>query len=187
MIVWLQRISSDLTSFVFPKENEQLAFEGIKDQFHLIESMGFKWQSPIMCRLEPKIHPDFFEIPDSDIIAVSERVYGALMKLKCDNLEFLPIGTDSGRYYAIHIVKTLDCLDHAISEYTAIADGQIINYKYLDFLPGRIPNNIAFFKIPEMPYTTFVTDTLQDLCDDNGFIGLEFDPGHNLVWDDFDN
>jgi hypothetical protein len=93
----------------------------------------------------------------------------------------LPFETDAGRYYVLNVLNFIDCLDKEASKFSATRDGTIVSYSLLEFNEDMIGANIIF-KIPQKPYTTFVTDEFQDICENEHLRGLMFDPDSNLIW-----
>ena len=133
-----------------------------------------------MIRKLPKRKTDFLEIDNSGIIALSARAK-EIYEEDLDNVEFLPIETDSGLFYAVNILTPLDCLDVEKSVFTATETNRITSYKYLDFHPSKLKHTYIF-RIPQFIYTTFVTYQFQAKYTKYGLCGLEFDMRSNLVW-----
>lgn len=166
--------------FLFKEDKAQLA-NLVENYIDLSLPVGDKWQSPFMLSSEPMKHPDFFEIEGTGVIAASQKAVDALKEYLSNKVELLPIETDLGKCYAINVVNFVDCLNKKKSVFTATKTGAIASYTLLEFDEEKIGNN-AIFKIPELPYLTFITDDIQSVCEEEYLKGLEFDEKLNLVW-----
>lgn len=176
-------MASDFTEFTFPINSEKKRFEDIcKNYIEEQKSAIEVWEKPIMLRGEPKKQSEFFEIEDSGMIAVNKDFFTFLgLEFNLDNIELLPIETDLGEYCLMNVLNVIECLDLRESEYTALPNGQISEYKILDFYLEKIKGH-SIFKVPQLPYNTFVTSKLLDFCQGYEVLGLEFDYNVNFVW-----
>ena len=181
MDVWRFECSSGFTKFHFVDEIDKEWFENIVElYFNETKSAKEVWKEFTMIRGEPKKSPDFFEIDDSGVIAISLKAKKIIEKEFIFNVELLPFETDAGKFFAINIIDYLDCFDKRESECTISQFGQIIEYDLIDFYPDKIGESIIF-KIPELPYVIFVVGELLEYCE-NFLEGLEFDSDVNLEW-----
>jgi hypothetical protein len=182
MAIWRLEGDSDFTSFSFPLEEDKTFFHELTENyFEESKEIAKKWRTIYMLRNEPMKHPDFFEIDNTDVIAVSQNAADNLGPLLNRAIELLPIDTDAGRYYALNILNFVDCLNKEESDFVATKDGIIVSYSSLEFNQEKIGNNVIF-KIPELPYQIFISDDIQEQCEEEGLQGLLFDTESNLVW-----
>jgi hypothetical protein len=182
MALWTLELDSNHNSFRFPLDGDKILFdELVSNCFENSQPVSDKWQTLYMLRTEPKKHSDFFEIEQSDVIAISQKAADCLKQLIASTIELLPIETDAGKYYALNVLNFVDCLNRKESVYVAAKDGVIASYSSLEFFQDKIPKH-GFFKIPELPYCTFVSDYVLDECEENFLQGLVFDTESNLAW-----
>ena len=101
--------------------------------------------------------------------------------LTADDVEFLPLFVPEishTRYFAIHVLTTLDCLDNERSEFGYFGDLRMRIDKY-EFKPDCI-GDTPIFKLPIFNRnSTYVTDSFKQLVEDNDLTGLEF----RKVWE----
>jgi hypothetical protein len=182
MAVWQLETDIDFTTFVFKLQEDELFFKNlVEDKFDNSLPIAAIWRPLYLIRDEPKKMPDFFDISNTGVIAVSEQALSKLESQINSGIEFLPLETDAGKFFAINVLKVIDCLDKERSKFTATQAGIIINYSFLEFDSEKINGNMIF-KIPELPYTVLVTQDLQDICDEEYLQGLSFDSESNLLW-----
>lgn len=182
MDVWELQVEIDVTKFIFVSHQEESIFNEFKVSFfEQGESIKHFWEPVYMIRESPKKYTDFFEFYNNDLIAISQKARDRLDPLFGDKVELLPIETDAGKYYTLNVLNEIDCLDKDESKFAATPNGTIVSYTTLEFNQQKIGRNIIF-KIPELPYTVFVTDEFQDICEENYLKGLLFDPDTNLIW-----
>ena len=181
-MIWILTLDSSYTNYSFLSKKEEEKFENsILIQFNNGNLIAPFWSSLYLRRMEPKKHPDFFEIADSGIIAISQRAVTFLETELKGAVELLPIETDAGRFYAMNILKVVDCLNRNESKYESTKGGTIVSYSLLEFDKNKIGEN-QIFKIPEMPYCVFITNDFWKSCRDKNLRGLLFDTDTNLVW-----
>lgn len=182
MAVWALETGYDFTPFYFPLEEDKTFFQDlVKNYFEESKTVVEKWRLLYMLRGEPMKHPDFFEIDDTDVIAISQKGVDSLNVFLKETIELLPIETDAGRYYALNVLNFVDCLNKEESVYIATKDGTIVSYSLLEFNQEKLKEH-AIFKIPELPYCTFVSDDILEQCEDHYLQGLVFETELNLVW-----
>jgi len=182
MAIWSLETASDFTDFFFPLEEDKNFFHEMVRSY-LEESMSAAkvWRPLYMLRGEPMKQPDFFEIGDTDVIGMSQKAVEILRSLFNPDIELLPIETDAGKYYALNILNTIDCLNKEESTFRMAKNGIIVSYDSLEFYEGKLQGH-AIFKIPELPYNTFITDKVVDQYEEHSLQGLSFDTESNLIW-----
>lgn len=182
MAVWLLETDNDFTAFIFPLEDDKAFFQDLaKSHFEESKTALHLWRPLYMLRSEPMKHPDFFEIDGTDVIAISQKSADSIHAFSNHSVELLPIETDAGRYYALNILGFLDCLNKEESVFVAAKNGAIVSYSLLEFNEEALGHNVIF-KIPELPYFTFISDDFVEQYEDNHLKGLLIDPQSNLVW-----
>jgi len=122
-----------------------------------------------------------FQVP-----VCSERAKLALEPIISHCAEFLPLILIRGiNYYAINVVKVVDCLDKKRSEvaYYDHNPKKIMAIHSYVFLKNKI-ENVPIFKVPELDSSTvFVTQKFVDVIIANKLTGVSFaDPSINR-WD----
>lgn len=179
MIIWILETDLNSTDFDFVSEDDKVFFHHlVKDYFEESKPVFDKWRHVQMLRGEPKKHSDFFEIDDTNFIAISEK---GVSLFKDTKVELLPIETDMGMYYLINVLQFINCLNKEESIYQCTKDGTIVNYSLLEFYKEKI-EDVLIFKIPELPYATFLTHNFQEQCEKLGLQGLVFNAKSNLIW-----
>jgi len=107
--------------------------------------------------------------------AVSFKAMDILRNLLEKDVELLPIKTEVGPYFALH-VKLLDCLDRGQSKVRLARDGSIIDVD-IYALYWEILKNVNIFRINEIGLSMlFVSDAFKNKCDENNLKGLIFYP-----------
>jgi hypothetical protein len=182
MVVWALETDFDFTTFYFPLEEDKAYFHDLDEKFFQeSKSVWKEWRPLYMLRGEPMKQPDFFEMDGTDILAISQKAVNSLYNLINISIELLPIETDAGRYYALNVLNFVDCLNKEESVFLATKNGIIINYSSLEFDEEKLTDQ-ALFKIPELPYYTFITDKMEYQCTEDDLQGLTFDTKSNLIW-----
>lgn len=183
MSIWRFQADTNFTPFHFTNEEDSKLFNKlVEEYFEESKSVIELWKEFSLKRGEPKKHPDFFEIENSGILAISEDALGDTRVFFSDKIELLPIHTDAGLYYVINVLNIIDAFDKEESEFVATPYGQITDYFTIYFHAEKIKGQ-ALFKIPELPYDTFVSGEFLDYCD-TVYAGLEYDSEVNLIWYD---
>lgn len=182
MIVWKLQTGIDYTNFYFPLEEEKEFFtEFVENYFDESKSAQDIWKPLILLKGEPKKATHFFEVNGSGVIAMGS--YGNLIFENGlgENVELLPLETDGGPFNVLNIIGYLDCLDKEKSKYTLEDNGLISDYHYLRF-KKELLEGIYLFKIPELPYTTFVTRNFEKIYSNH--VGKGLDLGNeNIIWE----
>lgn len=181
MAIWTLQTGSDFTAFRFLDEVDKVYFEElVKNYFDEFKMVSRQLRPLHMLRTEPKKHPDFFEIEDTDVIAISQNAVDALQPF-LKKIELLLIITDAGNYYAMNVLCFVDCIEKNKSEYVSTSDGTIVTYTSLEFDKNKV-KGYSIFRIPQLPYKIFVSSDIEDICEQEELKGLEFDPEANMVW-----
>src|SRR4051812_24771851 len=112
MAVWALETETNFTSFCFPiKEDKEFFHELVTEYFDDSKSVRNIWHELYLLREEPKKHPDFFEIDETDILAISEKAVKTLANFFNRRIELLPVSTDAGKYFALNVLNFIDCLN----------------------------------------------------------------------------
>jgi hypothetical protein len=182
MAIWKLETDTDFTSFYFTRNEDQEYFhELVKNFFDELKPIKPYWKTFFMLRGEPKKHPDFFDIEETGIIAMSQKVVDLISPALNDAIELLPIETDAGKYYVMNVLNFVDCLKKNESVYQAAAANIISEYTTLELDAEKLMDH-AIFKIPELPYTVFISNIILDYCEEHQLEGLVFDEESNLIW-----
>jgi hypothetical protein len=182
MAIWTLETDSNFTTFYFPIEEDKVLFHQlVTDYFDASKSILEKWRTLYLLRDSPKKHPDFFSIDGTDIIAISQNAVNKLINFLQDEIELLSLETDAGKYYALNLLKFVNCLDHEKSKYDSIDEGPIVKYSILEFSEEKIGKNMIF-KIPELPYQVLITQKFAYQIEMRDLRGLLFDRTINLLW-----
>ena len=152
-------------------EDEEVFNDFSMNHYDLVQPYNQVWSKLILLRKEFKKNCDFFEIENSNVIVLSQRVFDVFSNYK-ENLEFLPIETDQGTHYLLNCINYTDCLDKKKSKYTLSKHGHIQNYSNLEFIDDLI-SGLLIFKIPELPYLLLFTQKFAELYQNNNFQGLD--------------
>jgi hypothetical protein len=113
---------------------------------------------------------DFWEIP-----VFSRRAWDILRPLIGYCCEALPIGHPKGeRFYIIHVMDTIDCVNIGRSVVERFSDGAIMTVKRYS-LRGECLMGKHFFKLPSQSGRRLLLDDLvRETIENNGLKGLVF-------------
>jgi len=111
----------------------------------------------------------------------SKNALKCLGDLISESVEVLPLLHEKEEFYAINVIRVLDCVDYEKSEYKKFASsGRIMRFTKYEFYKERIIN-IPIFKIVDEPSKRpFVSDAFRNCVLENGLKGFEF----KEVWSD---
>lgn len=185
MRVWeLQITEIDHSPFYIPEEKElQIFKEKLDDIIEGNESIIDDWKPLLILKGEQKIDPDFFDLYDSGVQVLSVDAAAAIMLcLPEDTYELLDMVSDENKYFLLNIIKPTNCLDKENSSFNSFPDGMISDYEHLAFHYDKVIN-VPIFRIPELPYTLFVTHVFEYIYNMENLKGLNFSD-HNLVYVD---
>lgn len=174
----------DGSDFYFPIESERNTFEEIvRNYISTGKQVGGKWAEPIILKKEEKYAYDFFHIRYSshlfkvsedndnheeylpeDAVCISQRVYDELYPLLKNEVEFLPMLSDDGRYYVMNIINYVDCLDQNASDCLFAPNGLIIEFEDLVFDMGKV-DRLHIFRIPQHTHNVYLTQKLKEIIE----------------------
>lgn len=103
----------------------------------------------------------------SSFLVVSDRVRRIIEEAGPTDCQFLPIDIrHKGRsleltYWAMHVLRTIDCADHAKSSYVLRGDGTIPLYCRVTIIPERVPPEVSTFHILHSTAATIIRDSLR--------------------------
>lgn len=185
MRIWeLNTISTGYTPFYLPNENEIEIFatrlEEISDEN---KSILNDWEPLVLLKEEQQIDPDFFDLYDTGSLIVSlEGAATIMLSLPEEDYELLPFLNDEKKYFLFNLIRSTDCLDKNNSIYNSFENGVISDYDGLMFDYDKMIEK-PIFKIPELPYTLFVTHVFEYLCNMENLKGINFSDD-NLIFVD---
>ena len=139
------------------------------------------WIKEKVKRMEPWKELELGDAPGFEIPVFSERAVSCLEPLIRDYVEFLPLESKEGKFYAVNITNILiNALDYDKSEIIRFSSGNIMTIDKFDFKENAVKNN-PIFKLEELKIgsTQFVTDEFVKLVKDNDLRGFCFE----LVWE----
>lgn len=107
----------------------------------------------------------------------------AINVLKCfldKNAEILPLECNVGKFYAINVIRVLDCVDYEKSIFKTFRDGKrIMRFSKYCFNINEVLKEDLFKIKDEKLKRPFVSDNFKDVVTKSGLTGFEFE----LVWD----
>jgi hypothetical protein len=107
--------------------------------------------------------------------AVSERALNVLRPLIGDVVEILPLQHPTDRYYIVHVLQVLECLDEDKSEGFRGSKGQLLSVDKYVWKPGVIDETKHIFKIKGLELSwPFVSEAFKRLVDEHGLLGFGF-------------
>jgi hypothetical protein len=116
------------------------------------------------------------------IPVVSQRAWDALAPLIGNSCEALPIirAKAKGQFYLIHVIETIDCLDHAKCVIDRRREGDIREVTTYSFKANALDGK-HIFKIPNqglagMIGATFVDEEFRKVVESHKLRGLRFKP-----------
>lgn len=115
----------------------------------------------------------------SDALVLGERAEKAIGPLIAHDGELLPLACDEASLWALNVRRVVDALDVDRSSVVRLSSGRIMTVREHVFHPVSL-DGVSVFKLPELPGSTYVTESFRDAIDEAGLRGLDF----NLVWDD---
>jgi hypothetical protein len=116
-------------------------------------------------------------------IAVSERTLQAISPLVGDAFEALPLEVvdhPEQRYFILHVVKLVDCLDRERTQGHRMGDGYTEIRKW-EFRSGTTEGH-HLFRVPEQPLgPNLCSAEFKRLVESSGLVGLEFKSTDELI------
>ena len=110
-------------------------------------------------------------------LCVSGRVFGAIAKFLTKQDQVFPLKSDLGEYYAINVLRYVDCLDPRNCAAQWAEGEEFVNpytiWKFA-FRPGTVPR-AAVFRIPEFHPDILITEPVAAAIRDSGAQGYRLD------------
>ncbi|GHV71915.1 hypothetical protein FACS189420_8380 [Bacteroidia bacterium] len=178
MKIWeLSTLEIGYTSYYLPEEGKADSFIELANTLgDENKTVSEKWEQLVLLKSEQRIDPDFFDIYDCGVLIVSKKASLMLKSFfKEDEIELLPFLNDEDEFFLFRLLKFTDCLDKESSIFEIFDSGQISDYEFLAFDYDKIISSTPIFKIPELPYTIFVTHAFKYFYDELGLKGIDFD------------
>lgn len=177
MKVWRLKFEVDLFDNLEPVNSWPIekyqSFDGRKHKKDWIEEK--------VQRMEPWKKLELGDAPGFEIPVFSGRAVNCLASLIQDYVEFLPLESEEGDFYAINITNVLkNAVDYDKSKIIRFSSGRVMTIDEYYFDETVIKNN-PIFKIEElkMGSAQFVTEEFVKLVEENNLSGFCFE----LVWD----
>lgn len=139
------------------------------------------WQIEEVVRLEPEKKLELSDAPGllPNLPAFSERAVSVLSGFLESSSEMLPLANNEKSFFAINIVKVIDCIDYKRSQYKLFSDGKrIMRFIKYSFDEKKIQGCHLFKIIDEPLGSPFVSDEFRELVIRSGLTGFVF----KLVW-----
>ena len=184
MNLWELSISGvNYSSFFLPEKDGNNHFTQFVNEFDNKEQhKDKKWEPLVLLKQEQRIDPDFFDLYDSGSILVSSKGKSLLeIFLNKGSYEFFSFLNDEDDFFLFNLKKEInDCLIKEKSIFTTLPTRQITEFEYLFFDP-KIVEREVIFRVPELPYSIFVSDEFEYEYNSLGLKGLNFDRS-NLIF-----
>lgn len=195
-IIWELNIADiDGSEFCFVLDSHKDIYKNlVRDYISLGKPVDEQWTPLFILKREEKYRYDFFHIREKedifnieeeevdlaeDAICITQKVYNELFPFLKNDVEFLPLISDDGIYYIMNVINMVDCLDKEASECNITSTGLIIDYEELIFDTDKLQNQYIF-RIPELPFSIFLTDKLKEIIEDYDELSFTAD---ELVFD----
>jgi hypothetical protein len=176
--LWDILVDSD-TYRVFDPKGPSRTIEFVK-MFSSNEPLLDSWEIPDLGLFkyegeEKKPLADFMS--GFDIMTISSNAMKILKKTVEKDVDFLPLRTEAGPYYALH-VKVIDCLDKERSIVERARDESIIGVDKYAF-DWDVLKNVNMFRVKELGLSRLlVSDIFKRTYEKNKLNGLIFYPVH---------
>jgi len=185
MKVWeLSTLEIGYTSYYLPEEGKADRFiEWANMLADENKAVAEQWEPLVLLKSEQCIDPDFFDIYDCGVLIVTKKAAMMLQSFfKEGEFELLPFISDEDELFLFHLLKFTDCLDKEDSVFELFDNGTISEYEFLAFDYDKVINT-PIFKIPELPYSMFVTHVFKYFYDELDLKGIDFDE-ENIIFVD---
>lgn len=139
------------------------------------------WKKEKVRRMEPQKKLKLGDAPGFDIPAFSKRAVRCLIPLVGDYVEFLPLESEEGEFFAVNIINVLEgAVDEDNSKIIRFDSGDVMTIEEFVFHENIVQGN-PIFKIKELCVgnTQFVTEEFVNVVKENQLEGFCFE----LVWD----
>lgn len=109
-----------------------------------------------------------------------EKAISVLGEMLTNNAEVLPLDCEYGAFFAINVIKVIDCVDYENSKYKTFRDGKrIMRFTNYAFDKKKI-EGVNIFKIKDEPLKRpFVSEEFRKRVVDNNLNGFKFE----LAWE----
>ncbi|MDL2305079.1 hypothetical protein LJC72_07040 [Bacteroides sp. OttesenSCG-928-D19] len=181
MRIWeLNTLEVDFTSYYLPESDKKDFFIEMMADINDESKHVDKWTPLVLLKKEQRIDPDFFDLYDTGALITTEKG-SALFEAFCnlENFQLLPFINDEQKFFLFHLIKATDCLDKDNSVFELHENGIIADYESLTFNYDAIKDPV--FKIPELPYTLFVTGDFKHYYDELELKGIDFDEEYMVI------
>lgn len=116
----------------------------------------------------------------SHIPIFDQSAVDILKDLLIGNAEILPLDCEYGKYFAINVIKVLDCIDYEKAEFKMFRDGKrIMRFTKYAFDLLKVGNEHLFKIVDEPLRRPFVSDEFRNRILLNDLTGFKFE----LAWD----
>lgn len=175
--------SLDATKLFFPVQAEWDKFVRIVDEKITNGiSAADEWDEFIVLQKEPQKSVDFYDIEDFGLCILNQKSYDLISSLLNDTIEVLKLKSDVEDFYLLNVIEETNCFNKEESDVDFLNSGVVMEYRVLSFIPQKI--RCPIFRIPELPYTVFVTDEILQIYLVHQLTGLSIDLKEN-IWEGF--
>ena len=140
--------------------------------FYVTKPLASGWEPPY--REEDRTVGKVGDFPSliGGVPVFSLRAWEVLRPLIDNTVEALPLETDGGRYYMIHVLDHVEALDYSRAEVTRFSEGGVMYVDSYAFKPGLLRGK-HMFKLPETARSdVYVSETFKSLVEKAGLEGL---------------
>jgi hypothetical protein len=105
----------------------------------------------------------------------SEKAISSLNHLMFESVEYLPvICPGKVKYFAVNVLKVVDCIDHSKSDAIRFDDGRVMKFKKYAF-KKELLQGAHIFKIPDFLFSRiFVSEEFVNKANESGLLGFDF-------------
>lgn len=169
------------SSYYLPESGREEYFVGLMNDINDEHKPVEKWEPLVLLKKEQRIDSDFFDIYDAGAVVTSKQG-AAIFEAFCapNDFQLLPFLNDERELFLFHLITPTDCLDKERSVFNSLDNGIITDYEGLSFNYEALKNK-PVFKIPELPYTLFVTGDFKYYYDELELKGLDFGEEYFVV------
>ncbi len=178
MKIWMLEFDVENYQGLYPKvfwsREKVISFDG-RSQIHT-------WIPDEVVKLNPKKKLPFSNAPNfyTHIPVFDEKALSVLGKYLTDTAEILPLNYKEGNYYAINVMRVIDCIDYEQAKFITFSDGKrIMFFEKYAFHEDKVRNENLFKIIDEPLAHQFVSDDFRQTVLENGLTGFIF----KEVWD----
>jgi hypothetical protein len=137
-------------------------------------SLKKRWKPLSVSIYKSKKWGDFPRL-ESHVPVFSDKALKILEPLIADSIEALPLISDSKRFFAVHVLDLVDCLDYERSEVKRFPEGNIMRIGWYVFKKGCIDGK-HIFRIREAPLKdVLVSEEFKRVVEESKLEGVDFD------------